>query len=261
MLKTRIISAAIGIPIIIGLILWGRLPFFVLVTIIVAVGLYEFYQMLLHQSLHPNLIIGIASGVAFCLGALLRGEKGLEISLIILATVYFLWYLTVLGRPSAILDCAFTIFGSLYIGFLFSYLILMYDLPSGRLLIFLIIGGTWVADTSAYTVGTLIGKRKLAPGVSPHKTWEGAIAAVLFTPLVLASLYFFPVLSVSERIVLGLIVGVTSQIGDLAESKLKREMEVKDAGWIIPGHGGVLDRFDSLLFGGIVVYYYLKFVI
>jgi phosphatidate cytidylyltransferase len=119
---------------------------------------------------------------------------------------------------------------------------------------------TWIADTSAYGVGSSIGKRKLAPLISPHKTWEGTMAAVLVTPLVLAFLTFFPKITISERIFLGFLIGITSQLGDLAESKLKREMKVKDAGWLIPGHGGILDRFDSLLFGGVVAYYYLKFI-
>jgi len=260
MFKTRVLSAAIGIPLIIGLTLWGRIPFFVFILTVTFLGLYEFYQMLRRQHLEPNLVLGMGSSFLYIFGALLWKEKGLEASLILVVAIYFLWYLLVLGKPTATLNCAFTIFGSLYIGFLLSYLILIYRLPAGRSLVLLVLGATWVADTAAYGVGTLIGRRKLAPKISPSKTWEGITGAVLITSLVTAGLYFIP-LTFEQRLIFGLIVGIASQLGDLAESKLKREMAVKDAGQLIPGHGGILDRFDSLLFSGIVAYYYLKLVL
>lgn len=261
MLLYRVISAVIGIALFLGVLRWGRIPFFILVSFIILLGLWELYTMLQRIDIRPNFVLGMVGGIGFSLGALLEGEKGLEFVLIIAVVVFFFWYLLVLGKTEATLNCSYTLFGSLYVGFLLSYLILIRDLSSSWLLIVFVLATTWVSDTAGYIGGRFWGKRKMAPRLSPSKTWEGAVAAVVVTTTVAVFLPFIPELDFTSRAILGLIVSLASQLGDLAESGLKREMGVKDASRLIPGHGGILDRFDSLLFSGFAAYYFLKVVL
>ena len=128
---------------------------------------------------------------------------------------------------------------------------------------FLAFAVTWAADTGAYLVGSLLGRRPLLPRVSRHKTWEGAVGGVVFAALAgwVASVTFAPYLLPAWGIALGAVAALVGLLGDLFESMLKRDAEIKDTSRVIPGHGGVLDRFDSLLFTVPLIYYVLKFVI
>lgn len=261
MLRYRIISGIIGIALVLSLLRWGRVPFFALISLVTVLGLNEFYRMVRRNGLRPNMVLGTVVGFSFSLAALLRGEKGLELALIIALVIFFFWYLLVLGKSQATLNCSYTAFGSLYVGFLLSYLILIRDLENDWLLVVLILIATWVSDSAAYVMGKLFGRTKMAPQLSPGKTWEGALAALILTPLASAGFVYASELSVLSRIVLGLIISTAAQIGDLVESGIKRDMGVKDTGWLIPGHGGILDRFDSLIFSGFASYYFLKLVL
>jgi len=156
--------------------------------------------------------------------------------------------------------------GVLYIGWLLSYLVSLRGLEDGRNWIFLALFTTFASDTAAFFIGRALGRHPLAPNISPGKTWEGAVGGVLGA--VLVSLFFVlptplslnPYLNWGQAILLGLLVSVFGQIGDLTESLLKRNVGVKDSGTLIPGHGGVLDRVDSIVFAGVVVYYFALFV-
>lgn len=159
---------------------------------------------------------------------------------------------------------AWTIAGILYTGWLLGYLVALRDLDSNRTWqswVFLALFTTFASDTAAFFVGRALGRHKLAPQISPGKTWEGAIAGVLGA--ILVSLFFVLPTPLSlhlnwwQAIPLGLLVSILGQLGDLAESLFKRNMGVKDSSHLIPGHGGVLDRMDSVVFAGIVVYYYV----
>lgn len=179
------------------------------------------------------------------------------------AFTILVWQIFTLGRTS-ISDNTLTIFGSFYIGFLLAHMILIRGLGEhGPFLMLLVFIGTWICDTAAYGAGVKIGKRKLAPQVSPNKTWEGTIGGALASSISLGliCLAFFPWFSFLRGLTLGLAIGIASPLGDLAESRLKREMRVKNTGSLIPGHGGVLDRFDSLTFTAPVAYYLLKLLL
>lgn len=267
MLRFRLASAVMGIGLVIGILLLGRLPFFVLLTLIAVIGSYEYYLLLKNSGLRPSLILSLFGTVAFCSGAYFFAEKGVENTLVILVVVYFLWNLGLLGTRHEI-NCAFTFLGNLYTGFLFSYLILLRNFPDGLVWVMVIFILTWTSDTSAYTVGSLFGQHKILPRISPNKTWEGAIAALIATPgaiFIINMFGFFSVvgerLSFIQMFILGIGVAVAAQAGDIAESKLKRVTDVKDSGWIIPGHGGILDRFDSILFSGFIGYYILRIML
>jgi len=261
MLKARILSTLIGVPILIGFLFLGKVPFFVLTVILVLAGLDEFYSIAGKLDKHPIVSLGMLGGASFCLAALLCGERGLTLTLafiliLILAAQFFA------PGKNDLSDIAITLFGSLYVGFLFSYLILIREMNSqGPIVVLLIFISIWVYDIVAYAAGSVLGRRKLAPQTSPGKTWEGAIIAALVTILLLCSIFFIPWFSLSHRILLGLVVGLISPFGDLAESKLKREAGIKDTSSRIPGHGGVLDRFDSLLFTAPIAYYLFRAIL
>jgi phosphatidate cytidylyltransferase len=169
---------------------------------------------------------------------------------------------------------AFSLFGVIYIGFSFTHLILLRDINSSvlapTLLVHMSLGtvylwvaflATWSSDSFAYFIGTALGRHKLCPSISPHKSVEGFIGGVIGA--ILAALVFghFTAIPLIHRLMTGMLVGLVSPVGDLAESALKRYCGVKDSGSLLPGHGGVLDRFDSLLFSVPVIYYYVRLII
>jgi phosphatidate cytidylyltransferase len=166
---------------------------------------------------------------------------------------------------------AVTIFGVLYVGWLGGHLVSLRELPlrvgtdysDGARYAFLPFFLAWTSDTAAYLGGRFFGKTKLFPRVSPAKSVEGSLSALISAPFVawLAKLSFAPFLSVPDVFALGLITCVASQLGDLVESMIKREADVKDSSNMIPGHGGLLDRFDSLFFAAPAVYYYLAIAV
>ena len=164
-----------------------------------------------------------------------------------------------------------SLFSLFYVSGLFSYLILMRDLPN-RFGVEYKIGGLWIiylflciwsCDTFAYFIGKLLGKHKLSPAVSPKKTVEGFFGGIIGAVIAAYFSYFvfFKSAGIKHLLIIALFVGLVGQIGDLAESLFKRDAQVKDISNIIPGHGGILDRFDSLLFVSPIVYYYLKFFV
>jgi phosphatidate cytidylyltransferase len=144
------------------------------------------------------------------------------------------------------------------------YLILIYNfdlagVQIGRKLIWLPILATWMTDTSAYFTGLNFGKNKLAPQISPKKTIEGALGGIIGSIIIVLIYGSYLAINIKERILLGVLLSIASQLGDLVESSFKRDAQIKDSGDIIPGHGGILDRFDSLLFTLPLTYYYFYF--
>lgn len=152
-------------------------------------------------------------------------------------------------------------FGILYVVVLLGHFMLLRQLPHGIALIFFVLAITWLADTGGFVVGLSLGRHALAPTLSPKKTIEGLFGGVLFSVLgaLISHFWFLPFFSLGECAILGMGMAIIGTLGDLAESAIKRSVSIKDSGTIIPGHGGVLDRVDSLLFTGPVIYYYVLF--
>jgi phosphatidate cytidylyltransferase len=148
--------------------------------------------------------------------------------------------------------------GVLYISLFLSYLILMYNGPEGKAWVFIVLVVLWCNDSGAYACGRMLGRHKLSPLVSPNKTVEGAIGGVVFSlgAAVCAKMLFVAHLSFGQAAVLAAVISVAGQAGDLCESTLKRHFDCKDSGRLLPGHGGMLDRIDSLLFAAPLAYYY-----
>ena len=255
MLKYRLLVAAIGLPLGFAAIVLGGYFLFGLAVILTILGLHEYYSII--RPYKPNLLVGYASGLGVVAGAFFLGNQGILAGLAALVVLTFFWSL--FGELGAHLvgRIAMTGFGVLWIGVGFAYVLLVRDFQHGMALTILIFACTIMADTMAFFVGKAIGRHKMAPHVSPGKTVEGAIGGLIGA--IIAALIvriYSPWLPTADAVLLGLIVGVVGQWGDLFESTFKRDFRVKDSGRILPGHGGVLDRFDSLLFAGFVAYWF-----
>ncbi len=265
MLKKRVITALWSIPLLIAAIWFDQpLPWFtVLVAIWGLLAVLEFYKLADTAKVPPLTYFGLVWTLLFILSPHFGYNFLTPLLLTSAVILSLIWLLLHPQRAGAFIGWAWTIAGILYIGWLLSYFVALRGLDGGRDLVFLALFIVIGSDTAAFFVGRALGKHHLAPHISPSKTWEGAIAGVLGAIIVslgLVSLLSLP-LGYGGAILLGLLVSVFGQLGDLVESLLKRNMGVKDSGKLIPGHGGFLDRIDSIIFAGIVVYYYVIWVI
>jgi len=270
MLKKRVITALWGIPLITAVIWFGEPWFTILITVLGALAVFEFYRLVAAAKVPPSTYFGIIWTVLFILSRnsdlLSILEPYLDLNLVtpvLLTSAVALSLIRLLLRPqreSAFPRWAWTIAGILYVGWLLSHLVALRGLDAGRSWVFFALFATFASDTAAFFVGRALGKHHLAPTVSPGKTWEGAIAGV-FGAIAISLLFMLPTplslhFSYGQAILMGILVSIFGQLGDLIESLFKRNMEVKESSRLVPGHGGVLDRMDSIVFAGIVVYYY-----
>ncbi len=270
----RILTAVVALPILIVSILVSSLwwLFVALAAAAMVVGLWEFYLLAKRLKLKPDGAAGYLAGAAIVTIATLtpQNDPGVNVLLllfvIIVLTAGALIATTLRGAPfeSMIASTGATVLGVLYIPLLGSHLISLRTgfepTLSAHLLsfFFLILMGS---DAGAYYVGRALGKHKLAPSISPGKTWEGAVGGVI-AALALAALahfWFFRELPLKYILPLAVVMTVVGIFGDLAESALKRGAGAKDAANILPGHGGILDRLDSLLFNAPLIYYFARF--
>ncbi|MBM3262127.1 MAG: phosphatidate cytidylyltransferase [candidate division Zixibacteria bacterium] len=261
----RILVGLAFIPGIVALTWAGGVYVFGFVTLVAVVGLWEFYGIVRVKTLNPVRLPGMTAICLLCVDAWQNeGQHALPILVFfVLFSAAIEIFLT--DSRSPLLNTGAGLFGVVYTGGLLSHLILLDNLDTpeydnrgmGAVLLAFVI--PWFCDTAAYFTGRFVGRHKLIPRVSAGKTVEGAIGGTVGTVLGLFALrpVLFPFLSPSECLLLGTIGSVVAQTGDLAESVLKRDAGIKDSSHIIPGHGGVLDRFDSVLFVAPCVYYYL----
>lgn len=255
MLWRRVIVAIIGIPVIIAILYLGKVPFSLLVALIIALSLVEFYRMIALLDIKANVPLGLFFGAMMPIVALFYGLSGMVIWL---TAAIFIDLLNSFASGAKIDRLAATFLGIIYIGLFLSYMVLIYKLPSGKLFIVFTLLGTWITDTSAYGVGKLFGRRPLTVKISPNKTVEGTAGAFIINLAIFALLKWVPFFNLWQRLLFALTISIFSILGDLVESAFKREANVKDSGTLIPGHGGFLDRFDSLIFTGVASYYFIK---
>ncbi|HPU00711.1 MAG TPA: phosphatidate cytidylyltransferase [Bacillota bacterium] len=262
MLHLRILSALVGIPLILGLVYLGGSYYALFMLLVAILGIREYTALLKSKSYHLPTWVGYAGVALFMsmlfLGAVLERELILPALIIIMMSLGIL-QLIYFGKAS-LHELALILWGIIYLGGFGGYMILLRQLPQGLTYTRVLFVGVWANDTFAYFVGIKWGRKRLAPEISPKKSVEGACAAIAGTVL-LATLvaYIYPSwmgLTPGKAALLGVGISVFAQLGDLLESALKRQFEVKDTGQLIPGHGGVLDRFDSLLFTAPMVYYF-----
>jgi phosphatidate cytidylyltransferase len=257
----RVISGAIAIPLVLGVVLYGSpLLFFCFVAAVVLVASHEYFSMISHMGVDGFPVEGGALSFLLLLGFFF-GTKWLLIFAVIFPVVLFVaWYLREKNVNMALDPIAYTTLGIFYIAGLGGYFLLIHNLENGSQMIMFLMLLIWAGDASAYYGGRNFGKRKILPIVSPNKTVEGAIANVVGTlaAAAIAHFLFFEVFSLTHCLIVAFICGIIGQFGDFSESLIKRNCQVKDSGSLIPGHGGFLDRIDSLLFAGPVFYCYYQ---
>lgn len=269
MLGKRIITAIIGIIVTIFIVNYGQSLFAIAALILTLLAWHEFYNMMFRLEIEVSYSLGIVNCILLWGSAWLGNSR--ELLAVVMIAAFIVLAKTVISHASFnFRDAAYTITGQIYIGLSFAHLVLLRftdnslylttklgALPAGAAYLWLAFVGTWASDTFAFFVGTKFGKHKLAPAVSPGKTWEGTLGGIVGSIIGVLALGYVWQISLVHSAVIGLLVGLVAPIGDLVESAMKRYAGVKDSGRLLPGHGGVLDRFDSIIFAVPTVYYYI----
>jgi len=245
---TRIITALVAVALFTPLVWIGSWPLVVLMTLIAVIGLSEFLLMKKIKLTSPPALLSLAGVVLMVLSVYFPIFFAVEVLTRTISLVMVLLFIFSLGfSKTTTRDIGEIILMMIYIGIgFYTFVTLRNQSLSLIILVLLVI---WATDTGAYLIGRKIGKTKLAPTISPNKTIEGSLGGtVLASAFAFAYLLYFPQSeSLFPSFFLMIVISVTGQIGDLLESKIKREYHVKDSGHLLPGHGGILDRFDSLL--------------
>jgi len=271
-LITRIITGLIGIALAAYVIQTGGTLFAGFALVLGLIAWFEYARAFGERGMGLTLLTGFL-GVAALWYTGWQGNVELMVAAATLIVAIVLLESVLLRGSVSIMDAVTSVTGILYIGFPFAYMVMLRDWPETRLiptqlgdfefgcaLIWIMFIGTWASDTFAYFTGSAIGRHKLCPSISPNKTVEGFLGSLVGTTAAVAGLGIFFALPVQEMAILGLAIAVLATLGDLVESVAKRYTGIKDSGSIIPGHGGIWDRFDSVLFTAPLVYYFVKFV-
>ena len=281
----RIAAGVLGAALYIYLVFaYDGLPFALSVALFSVFGTLELYRAVKNQGGAPSEFLGILACVAFQLAAWTHyGQRFAPYLPAVLLLLVITTLLTELGkrRPKPVITIGTTLLGAVYAGWLLSYLTLLHGMQPGMIrlsgtnmpllvppfasttpgewLVIFVSACTWMSDTGALFVGKALGRHKLAPTISPGKTWEGALGGVVTALLTGLGLGLWLHLPLVHALGLAALCAVAGQVGDLCESVLKRDLGIKDFGNVLPGHGGILDRIDSLLFAAPLAYYYVLF--
>lgn len=269
-LGRRLATAAVLLPLFVLTIVVGGWLFLAAVMSLVAAGIAELYSFARDKPYRPRWVPGLALGALVPLLVYAAPDDPRVAIAVVTAAVVGIATAQMLDSrgTEAMASLAFTLLGPLYVGLLFGHMVLLREVAReipgttygvGAVLLAVPLVLTWLNDTVAYFAGRRWGRRRLLARVSPGKTWEGAVAALVATvaaaTAVLPSLDLF---DARDGLAVGLVVGVAAPLGDLVESAFKRDADVKDSSGLVPGHGGILDRFDSALFSVPAFYYYLR---
>lgn len=257
----RIISGAIGIPLALGIVLYGSpLLFFCFVAAIVLVASHEYFSMIANMGIEGFPVEGGVLSFLLLLGFFLSTKLLFIFAFLIPVVLFAVWIIREKNVKVALDPIAYTMLGIFYVAGLGGYFLLIRGLENGSQMIVFILLLVWAGDVAAYYGGRKFGKHKLMPLISPKKTVEGAIANVLGTLIAagIAHLVILEEFSLTHCLIVAFICGIIGQFGDFLESLIKRNCQVKDSGTLIPGHGGFLDRIDSLLFAGPAFFCYYQ---
>jgi phosphatidate cytidylyltransferase len=265
MSSTRVLTSIVLVPVLFAVVWLMPSGYFAGLTIIAAaIGQYELYTMARARGITPLTILGLVLGACIVFNVyrpfyIYRGGPYFWITVCILVVIVARLFSR---RPveGALEDIAVTLFGIVYVALLFSFQVAIHAGPPGKqwlVFLFLVI---WASDIGAYYVGTAFGKHRLYEKISPKKSIEGLLGGILASVLVaiLCKLWLVPAAGWAEAALLGAFLALVGTVGDLAESLIKRSAGVKDSGTIIPGHGGILDRMDSMLFAAPMLFFYLR---
>ncbi len=253
--QVRLRTGAVYVTLSILFIMMSRWTTLLLVCATAGVCAGEFYYMLRSDAKLPNESIGIVAAILYPIGAFFLGLNGLVYVTILLIIALTVWY--VFWLPARISDVGISLFGSVYVGMQLSALILIREampVPWGGVFLLILFVSIWANDAFAYMFGSKFGKHKLAPRVSPKKSWEGFFAGLMGSTLLWCLTLLVPGMDITvyQALLFGLLCGIAGVIGDLCESRIKRGTGFKDSGTIMPGHGGLFDRCDSLITTAVV---------
>ncbi|MFZ4862397.1 phosphatidate cytidylyltransferase [Sphingobacterium sp. Mn56C] len=266
MMLTRAITGFFFIAVLIGALLLGEYSFVAFFSFVGIWSMYEFYGIVRSDQVQPNVVLGLSAAVTLSasIGAYFLLDTPLQFIFLTVPFVSFIFIRSLFQkRALPFHDLAYTFAGVIYACVPFLFFVALgfiqgtynFQIPLGFMVIL------WANDTGAYLSGRALGKRKLFERISPNKTWEGFIGGVLFAiAFAMGLAYYFDSLPTWQWATVALLIAVFGTLGDLVESMLKRSLGVKDSGHILPGHGGLLDRFDGLLVAAPLVYVFLILV-
>ena len=256
MLIKRVLSGIVGVLIFIGIISWGNFPFFIFITLITAVGLKEFDKITNLNNYKPLLISSLLFLVISYINLIYKTDFPLEYLFIIVILIFFYSSYHKNDLNNIIRTTSFNLLAIIYIVFGLTYFIYLRNVDF-KFALWIALIATWLTDIGAYFAGMYFGNLKLAPKISPNKTIEGAVGGILVSLIFVVAITLY--LNVFNLLWLfyAVLLPFVAIVGDLFESAIKRAANVKDSGNLIPGHGGILDRFDSLLFTIPFTYFYL----
>lgn len=263
----RTITSFVAIPFVLACVWFGGWAAFAAVALVVILAANELHTMMLHEGYHPLIAISLILSLLFIVAAMFPQQRPilLEIGLAIAVFITFPLLFFRKKLEGAMVDWSLTLAIAVYLGWPLSLIPLIrgyqVGISNGFWWLLTLLVGVWGFDTGAFFVGHFLGRHKLAPRISPGKTWEGVFGGLVFS--IAAALLFamWPLhIAWYLALLLGLLIAIAATLGDLAESLIKRQTHVKDSGQFMPGHGGILDRVDSLLFAVIVVYFFWQFV-
>jgi len=259
----RVLTGIVAFPIVTGIVYYGSpLLFLLFVTAVILMGVREYFTIIDRIGVSGFPIYGIILSFLLLISFYFNGSFMMEWGLIASVTLFGAWFFHENNVKVAIDQIAFTLFGILYIAGLGGYNLLIRNFGDGERLVFFLFLIVWLGDIAAYYWGKYFGQKPLAPVISPNKTMGGAIAGLAgsLTAGVIAGYWFLDQIATVHCLLVALLCGTIGQFGDLAESLLKRHAGIKNSGDVLPGHGGILDRIDSLLFAGPAFYCYFKLV-
>lgn len=272
-LTQRVLTAVVGVPLLYFIFYLGGIPFLILILLVILFGNIELFKLLEAKGIQSERELGIAFSLALGIAAYF----GYFYFAVVFSFAVIITFLLTLRRQdlsNAIIALSTGLFAIIYIGWFLSHAILLRNIDHnsnlktyaetvqghsdvGFFYFFLVVSCTFLNDTGAYFIGRWKGKRKLIPHVSPGKTLEGTIGGIISSAIaaIVGNLIFKSPIEYHWVVLFGLVIGIVAVLGDLTESLIKRSAEAKDSGGILPGHGGILDRFDSLIFTFPVSYY------
>jgi len=272
-LTQRVLTAVVGVPLLYFILYLGGIPFLILILLVILFGNIELFKLLEAKGIQTERELGIAFSLALGIAAYF-GYFYFAVVFSFAVIIIFLLALRRQDLSNAIIALSTGLFAIIYIGWFLSHAILLRNIDHnsnlktyvetvqghsdvGFFYIFLVVSCTFLNDTGAYFIGRWKGKRKLIPHVSPGKTLEGTIGGIISSAIaaIVGNLIFKSPIEYHWVVLFGLVIGIVAVLGDLTESLIKRSAEAKDSGGILPGHGGILDRFDSLIFTFPVSYY------
>ncbi len=252
---TRIVTGAVLAIVSVAVIIYGGLLYFFVMLALALLALNEYFALM--KRYRPLPLGGFLAVGAMMYMAWFQTPRGLLAAIAIGFLLAAVSGLLIGAKPGVSVRIAVTLLGILWVGLGFAHLLMLRDLDAGREIVLTVIFGTWAGDTMAYFVGRFFGATPMVPHLSPKKTWEGFAGGAIGTVLLVVFASLYTPLTAIQSLLLGVVIAVVGPAGDLFESLLKRDVQIKDSGKGLPGHGGVLDRFDALLWAGVASYYLL----